>query len=149
MRWESDLIFPQIEPSCHKTIYLFFFFLRFYVFIWQQEREHTFKQGKRQAEGEAGSLLCSTWGSIPGPWDHDPSRRQMFNRLSHPSAPKPFIFLKEMPPSPYTRFLDLFVFVCILYSLLLISLFTHQYQNLKITTVLQYDLKWYWAVITH
>ena len=46
-------------------------------------------RGKRQREREkqtplrAGSL---TWGSILGPWDHDLSRRQMLNRLSHPGT---------------------------------------------------------------
>lgn len=28
-----------------------------------------------------------TWGFILGPWNHDLSRRQMFNRRSHPGAP--------------------------------------------------------------
>ena len=27
------------------------------------------------------------WGSIPGPRDHDQSRRQTLNQLSHPGAP--------------------------------------------------------------
>ena len=26
------------------------------------------------------------WGSIPGLWEHDPSRRQMHNGLSHPGV---------------------------------------------------------------
>ena len=44
----------------------------------QQQREY--KQGewerKKQASYRAGSLI---WGSIPGAWDHDPSRRQRPN----------------------------------------------------------------------
>nr|XP_054367125.1 E3 ubiquitin-protein transferase RMND5B isoform X6 [Mirounga angustirostris] len=48
-------------------------------------REH--KQGERQAEGEAGSLLSPMRDLIPGTWDHDLSRRQTLNRLSHPGAP--------------------------------------------------------------
>ena len=27
--------------------------------------------------------------SIPGPWDHDLSQRQMLNQLIHPGAPRP------------------------------------------------------------
>ena len=27
------------------------------------------------------------WDSIPEPWDHDPSQRQVANHLSHPGAP--------------------------------------------------------------
>ena len=30
-------------------------------------------------------------GSIPGPWDHDLSRKQALNGLSHPSVPQPCI----------------------------------------------------------
>ena len=28
------------------------------------------------------------WDSIPGPWDHDLSQRQMLNQLSHPGTPR-------------------------------------------------------------
>ena len=41
-------------------------------------------------EAEDGHQLrgvSPTQGSIPGPWDHDLSRRQTLNRLSHPGAP--------------------------------------------------------------
>ena len=54
----------------------------------QREREH--KQGEWEREREkqtpcwAGSPM---WGSIPDPWDHDLSQRQMLNHLSHPGAP--------------------------------------------------------------
>ena len=44
----------------------------------QREREN-------QAPNWAGSLML---GSIPGPWDHDLSQRQMFNWLSHLISPK-------------------------------------------------------------
>ena len=33
--------------------------------------------------------------SIPEPWDHDLSQRQMFDRLSHPGAPVSMILLKQ------------------------------------------------------
>ena len=59
-----------------------FFFFKDFIYLFdrdsQQEREH--KQGewerKKQALSGAGSPM---WGSIPGPWDHDPSGRQMLN----------------------------------------------------------------------
>ena len=54
-----------------------------FTYLTQREIEH--KQGEWQGEGEAGILM---WGSIPGPWDHDLSQRQMFNRLSHPGFQK-------------------------------------------------------------
>jgi len=50
-------------------------------------REH--KQGEwereKQASCRAGSPM---WDLIPGPWDHDLSRRQTLDPLSHPGAPK-------------------------------------------------------------
>jgi len=56
------------------TIFLIFI----YLFIFQRVGEH--KQGEwegeKQASRWAGSLMR---GSIPGPWDHDLSRRQTFN----------------------------------------------------------------------
>ena len=52
-----------------------------------KKREIT-SRGKGQREKQtscwAGSL---TWGSIPGPWDHDLSQRQMLNWLSYPGVP--------------------------------------------------------------
>jgi len=46
-----------------------------YSFVRERDREH--KHGERQAEGEAGSPVSKD--SIPGPWDHDLSQRQMLN----------------------------------------------------------------------
>ena len=48
-------------------------------------RDH--EQGRE--EGEADFLLSrdpNIWGSIPGPRDHDLSRRQTLNHLSHPGT---------------------------------------------------------------
>ena len=36
----------------------------------------TQREAETQAEGEVGSLM---WNSIPGPWDHNLSQRQMLN----------------------------------------------------------------------
>ena len=42
------------------------------------------RERERPTPHKAGSPLQD---SIPGPWDHDPSGRQMPNRLNHPGAP--------------------------------------------------------------
>ena len=57
------------------------------------ERFHLFERARAGvgAEGKADPPLSrdtNTWGSIPGPWDHDLSQRQMLNRLSHPGTPR-------------------------------------------------------------
>ena len=53
----------------------------------QRESEgqrHRQRGKEKQASHRAESL---TWGSIPGPWDHDLSQRQMLNWLSYPGVP--------------------------------------------------------------
>ena len=45
------------------------------------EGEGESPQAKGEAEGEGEAPI---WDSIPGPWDHDLSQRQMLNQLSHP-----------------------------------------------------------------
>ena len=47
------------------------------------------RERDRQASHWSESLTC---GSIPGPWDHDLSQRQMLNWLSHPGTPSIFFF---------------------------------------------------------
>ena len=70
-------------PQFSKMFFSFFKILLIYL----REREST--QRERETEEQkhtpcwARSLM---WDSIPGPWDHDLSRRQMLNWLSHPSA---------------------------------------------------------------
>ena len=51
--------------------------------MWERE-SMSGEEREKQAVCWAGSL---TQGSIPGPWDHDLSQRQMLNQLSHPGAP--------------------------------------------------------------
>ena len=43
------------------------------------------RENLTQAPHWAGSPM---WDSIPGPWDHDLSRRQVLNHLNHPGAPQ-------------------------------------------------------------
>ena len=68
--------------------YLFYFI---YLFTYLGEGEG---QKEKPSTCWAGS---PTWDSIPGPWDHNPSWRQMPNRLSHPGTlqfwPWPVLFM--------------------------------------------------------
>ena len=59
----------------------FFFFLRFCLFIYLRERERAQAGGAAEGEGEVDPPQAGnpTWGSIPGPQDHDLSQRQMLN----------------------------------------------------------------------
>ena len=52
----------------------------------QRERE-------KQAPLRAGSLM---WIWIQGAWDHDPSRRQTLNLLSHPGTPLNSILMSTL-----------------------------------------------------
>ena len=65
-------------------------FFKDFIALVDRASEH--KQGDREGEGEASSLLSSssTWISIPGPWDHDLNQGQVLNRLSHPGASRIF-----------------------------------------------------------
>ena len=82
----------------------FFFFLRFYLFVIEREaRASTGRQSgrqrqrQRQREKQAPCRARSPmWDSIPGRWDHDLSRRQLLNQLSHPGVPFKLILIKEV-----------------------------------------------------
>ena len=61
-------------------IYLLIF--KDFIHLLYTEKDRVHKQGKMQAEGEAGSLFSiagsPTENSILGPWDYDLSQRQIF-----------------------------------------------------------------------
>jgi len=67
------------------------FFLKIsLIYLLERESKRAYKQGE-WAEGEAGSPLSKEpdrGHSIPGHQDHDLSRRQMLNQMSHPGVPK-------------------------------------------------------------
>ena len=48
-------------------------------------------EGEGEGEGEQGPRRTESLmrGSIPGPWDHDLSQRQIPNQLSYPDAAPP------------------------------------------------------------
>ena len=75
-----DRLTVVFEPQVVFPLSIFFFFLRFYLFIHEKYRE---REAEIQAEGEAGSLR----GLDPRtPQDHDLSQRQ---RLNHRATQVP------------------------------------------------------------
>ena len=78
-----------IHHSSHSFEFLqslILFFPKIHLFI----REREWVKGKRQREREK-QTFCWTgspmWGSIPQPWDHNLSWKQMLDPLSHPGDP--------------------------------------------------------------
>ena len=70
----------------HETGFNLFFKI---LFIWESEREQELRGGEGQREREKQTphwarSPMQDWN--PGPWDHDLSRRQTLNHLSHPGA---------------------------------------------------------------
>ena len=79
----SSLIFRGVWPPVF-FFFLFCFVLRFYFFIHERHTEReteTEIYGRRRSRLPVGSPMRD---SIPGPWDHDLSQRQMLHQLSHP-----------------------------------------------------------------
>ena len=76
-----------------------------FIYLWK--RMSTWTEGGTEGEGEAGSQLSREpdmgWGSIPGPWDHDLSWRQMLNGLSRPSAPVTVILNQVLDQQLWNR----------------------------------------------
>lgn len=64
-----------------------------YLFGTKRERgregESKQKQGQQQGWGRLTTKQGGPqmWGSVSGPWDHDPNQNSPLNQLSHPSAP--------------------------------------------------------------
>jgi len=58
------------------------FLFKDFTYLFDRELESTSRGSGRQREREKQDLRRAgspTWGSIPGPWDHDLSRRQTLN----------------------------------------------------------------------
>ena len=79
MTWE----FPQ-EVKTLRNIFLFF--LRFYLFMRDTERGRDTGRGRSRLP--VGSLM---WDLIPGPQDHDLSRRQMLNHWATQVSQNTFV----------------------------------------------------------
>ena len=98
------------------VLQLFFWFKKkfFLIYLTETTSRQRGKQKRKQAPCRAESPM---WGSILGPWDHDLSRMQRLNPLSHPGAPSSFGFLwtsvVSTPTGTWT-FLC-FLFVCFLF----------------------------------
>ena len=66
----------------------------FFIYLLERERESEHRQTEWQREKQAPCGARSPmWDSISGRWDHDLSRRQLLNQLSHPGVPLPYILL--------------------------------------------------------
>ena len=59
-----------------EVVFFFSFFKRFYLFNHKRHRERGRDIGRGRSRLPEGS---SVWNSIPEPWDHDRSQRQMLN----------------------------------------------------------------------
>ena len=81
-------IFIQIAQIIYTTVLHGFF--KDFIYLFERERAGGGEGAEK--EGEADTPLRSPmWGFIPGPQDHDLSRRQLLNQLSHPSAKSNFL----------------------------------------------------------
>lgn len=72
----------------------------FYLFVWHKKREREGRRKQAKARTAAGVRQAhhhatgpQMWGSVSGPWDHDPRQNSPLNQLSHPSAPTKWFFL--------------------------------------------------------
>ena len=52
------------------------------------EREWAGGEGGEEGEADSQWAGSPVWDSVPGPWDHDLSWKQMLNLLSHPDTPE-------------------------------------------------------------
>ncbi|XP_034518858.1 uncharacterized protein LOC100480232 isoform X3 [Ailuropoda melanoleuca] len=80
MPYPLNLLCSSSVYKC--LIYLFIYLFNYYYFlIYLRDREQSREEREKH-------------GSIPARWDHDSSRRQTLNRLSHPDAPIWKLFLE-------------------------------------------------------
>ena len=84
---ESFVVGVMIPSSFSEGLGTFFYYLRFYLFERERERENVrMSRGEEQREREKQIphwAVSQIWGSVPRPRDHDLSRRQVLNWLSH------------------------------------------------------------------
>lgn len=78
--------------SILKQIFTLDFFFKIF-FERQTDRQH-----EQRGEGEAGLAGSPMQDSTPGPRDHDLSRRQMLNQVSHAGTPDAGFLKKSVIP---------------------------------------------------
>jgi len=96
------LMFAHIWKFFHmsnlKLILLFFF--KDFIYLFERAREGE-GQREKQTPRQTGSPM---WDPIPGLQDHDLSRRQSLNQLSHPGAQEGAFHVRpEAPAEPPRR----------------------------------------------
>ena len=83
--FSPETLWDILEAFCPT----FFFFLMFIIFERQRERERKPGWGRERGRHRIRTRLQAlpTWARTHKPWDHDLSRNQTLNRLSHLGAP--------------------------------------------------------------
>ena len=87
-------------PLQYRAPYLLMFiehFFKDFIFIDLKETEWERQHKQEVGKGRGRSRFPVKQDSIPGPWDHDLSWRQMLNQLSHPGPPLEH-FLSSISP---------------------------------------------------
>ena len=99
--WSPGLCFPHCTPTTFLCFNFIVFSLKFpprplplpflfsqdFIYLFNRERAREHKQEEQQRErGKQASRWAGSpmKGSIPGPWNHDPSWRQTLSRLGAP-----------------------------------------------------------------
>ena len=85
-------------PFLHLCFFFLFFFLTFYLFIHDRHRERVRDTGRERSRLPVGSPMGD---SVPGPWDHALSLRQM---LKPPRYLAPVVFQVLLAPkNPFAK----------------------------------------------
>ena len=87
-----------LENSGLYVFCFLFFFKLLFIYLTERDTAREGTQAGEVGEGEAGFPLSREpdVGLIPAPWDHDLSRRQTLNWLSHPGAPGLSVFFSTL-----------------------------------------------------
>ena len=77
----------MLENTLMFTVALFF-----KKILFDTKSEHKCRSAREREKQAPRWARSSTWGSVPGPRNHDLSWRQTLHRLSHPGAPTAALF---------------------------------------------------------
>ena len=82
--------FIHANPFFQRLVHFSTFFLILFIYL---KGEHEWEEGQKEKGKQTPRWAGRpTWGSIPGPQDHDLSQRQMLNQLSYPGVPQLLLF---------------------------------------------------------